>query len=175
MVAGFPCPAFRSARRAVTASCQVLPIPNGALLIARAFEWRGVILAHPARSRSGLRDGDGAVVFAMPQSRVRVNDWGCSCPLWLPSDAGAGREMDAAISRERLQHCKLAVRLGMAEGFLLDAHDVPAAPTEVLSLHVTKVGAEYWATWGGVARARLSEEHGMAADAPQAQSVNGGG
>jgi hypothetical protein len=146
---------------------------SGALLTARAFEWRGVTLRYPARSRSGQRDEDGAVVFAMPQARVRVNDWGCSCPLWLPSSARAGQEFDAAIGRERLEHCKLAVRLGAAEGFLLDEHDVPAAPTEVLALHVTKVGAEYWATWGGVARARLCVERGQ--DRLQARAVKGGG
>lgn len=156
------------------ASCRVLPMRNDALLIARAFKWRGVNLAHPTRSRSGLRDGDGVVVFAMPQSRVRVNDWGCSCPLWLPSDASAGRDVDVAINRERLQHCRLAVRHGVAEGFLLDGHDVPAAPGEVLSLNVVKVGAEYWATWGGVARVRLSEQQGITEEAPMAQSGSRG-
>lgn len=157
------------------ASCRVLPVREGARLIAQAFKCRGVNLKHPAHSRSGLRDGDGVVVFAMPESRVRVNDWGCSCPLWLPSDARGGQDVHAAISREKLQHCMLAVRLGMAEGFLLDAHEVPAASTEVLTLHVMKLGAEYWATWGGIVRARWSREDGVAAGAPRAQSARGGG
>lgn len=154
-------------------SCQVLPMRSGAFLTARAFEWRGVTLSYPARSRSGLRDADGVVVFAMPRCRVRVNDWGCSCLLWLPSDTGHGEELAGAIGRERLRHCRLAVRLGMAEGFLLDAHGVPAAPTEVLSLRVMRAGAEYWATWGGVARA--SGRRGTAEDARPAQFARHGG
>jgi hypothetical protein len=166
--------AGRAVESGVAVSCQVSPIRSGALLTARAFEWRGVTLRYPARSRSGQRDEDGTVVFAMSQAQVRVSDWGCSCPLWLPAGAGAAREADAAVRRERLQHCKLALRLGVAEGFLLDAHDVPAVLREVLCLHVVKAGAEYWATWGGVARARLAEGRGAAQDARQARSAHGG-
>jgi hypothetical protein len=139
------------------AFCQVLSMWRSGPTIARAFEWRGVTLRFPALSRSGVRSEDGMVVFAMPKARVRVNDWGCSCPLWIPSDADAGRQTDGASALERLQHCRLAIRHGEAEGFLLDGDVAPAAQSEALALRVVKAGAEYWATWGTVARARISE------------------
>ena len=140
------------------AFCQVLPMRRSALTIARAFEWRGVTLKFPALSRSGVRSEDGMVVFAMPRARVRVNDWGCSCPLWIPADAGVGRGSDGASDLERLQHCRLAIRHGVAEGFLLDGNVAPASESEALALRVVKAGGEYWATWGAVARARVCEE-----------------
>jgi hypothetical protein len=139
------------------ASCQILQMWTGALSIARAFTWLGVTLKFPTLSRSGVRGDDGMVVFAMPRARVRVNDWGCSCPLWIPSDAGAGREMERPSGLERLQHCRLAVRHGVAEGFLIDADGAPLTRSEALALQVVKTGGEYWATWGATARAQLSE------------------
>ena len=155
-------------------SCLVLSMENGALLIAQAFRRRGVVLAHPARSRSGLREADGVVVFAMPRSRVRVNDWGCSCPLWLPVDAGPRNNRDAGVAEERFQHCRLAMQLGMAEGFLLDAQNEPATDCDVLSLHVMQRGAEFWATWGGVARSRTSESEVTEEEGPRApRSMSG--
>ena len=139
------------------AFCQVLSMCRGAVSIARAFEWRGVTLKFPALSRSGVRSEDGMVVFAMPKARVRVNDWGCSCLLWVPSDADAGRKTDFESGLERLQHCRLAIRHGVAEGFLLDGDVAPATESEALALHVVKAGGEYWATWGAVARAQICE------------------
>ena len=53
-----------------------LPMWNGALSIARAFEWLGVTLKFPSLSRSGVRGDDGMIVFAMSKAQVRVNDWG---------------------------------------------------------------------------------------------------
>ncbi len=140
------------------AFCQILSMWRSAQSIARAFEWRGVTLKFPALSRSGVRSEDGMVVFAMPKARVRVNDWGCSCPLWIPADADVGRGTDGAGGLERLQHCRLAIRHGVAEGFLLDGNVAPATESEALALRVVKAGGEYWATWGTVARAQISEE-----------------
>jgi hypothetical protein len=137
---------------------QVLSILKSAPSIARAFAWRGVTLRFPALSRSGVRGDDGMVVFAIPRARVHVNDWGCSCPLWLPSDAGPGRGEDDAGGLERLQHCRLAIRHGEAEGFLLDGNVAPATQSEALALRVVKAGKEYWATWGSVARVQVFEE-----------------
>ena len=155
------------------ADCQVLPMWRGAISIARAFEWRGVTLKFPAFSRSGVRSEDGAVVFAMARAQVRVDVWGCSCPLWVPAAAGGGREMDLASRFERLKHCRLALHHGVAEGFLLDGDDARATSSEVLALRVVKVGEEYWATWGAVARARLSEDDPMAERALREESFVG--
>ena len=140
------------------ASSRRLPMWTGALSIARAFERRGVTLKFPTLSRSGVSSDDGMVVFAMSKAQVRVNDWGCSCPLWVPADAGASGEIDRPSGIERLQHCRLAAGHGVAEGFLLDADDAPMAQGEALALRVVKTGGEYWATWGATARARLPEE-----------------
>ena len=137
-------------------SFQVLPLWTGSRSLARAFEWRGVTLKFPSFSRSGVRGDDGMVVFAMAKALVRVNDWGCSCPLWFP--AGAHRATGRPSGLERLQHCRLAVAHGAAEGFLLNANDAPATASEVLSLQVVKAGNEYWATWGAAVRAHLSEQ-----------------
>jgi hypothetical protein len=139
------------------ALCKVLSILKSAPSVARAFAWRGVTLKFPAISRSGVRGDDGMVVFAMPRTRVRVNDWGCSCPLWLPSDADLGGGEDDAGGLERLQHCRLAIRHGEAEGFLLDGNVASATQSEALALRVVKTGKEYWATWGSVARVQLFE------------------
>ena len=139
-------------------SCQILSLWTGALSIARAFEWRGVTLKFPSLSRSGVRGDDGMIVFAMPRARVRVDDWGSSCPLWIPSGAGPRGEMERPSGLERLQHCRLAMRHGLAEGFLLDADDAPETPSEALALRVIKAGDEYWAIWGATARARVAEE-----------------
>jgi hypothetical protein len=61
--------------------------------------------------------------------------------------------MDAASDAERLAHCRLAVRHGIAEGFLLNQYDVAATEPELLTLLVVRAGEEYWARWGTAARA----------------------
>lgn len=132
--------------------CLVLPISRNTIPVARAFQSRGVSLKFSARSRSGLSADDGMVIFAMPAALVRTSDWGCSCLLWNP--ASARRSTDEASHVERLAHCRLAVRHGIAEGFVLDQYDRAPAQPELLTLLVVRAGDEYWARWGTVARAR---------------------
>ena len=124
----------------------ILPLTNGATLRARFFHLHGVTLESQSRSRSGVRDYDGMVVFAMPADRVSVDAWGCSCRLW----AGSNRLLDT------LRNCRLAMEHGVAEGFLIDRDQAPIEPPELLSLRVVKVGTEYWARWGSAARAERS-------------------
>jgi len=128
---------------------QVFPISNGALSRAQVFQWHGVALVFPARSRSGVRGDDGMIIFAMPAERVRVEAWGCSCLLWARED-GVG---DQASGAERLEHCELAVRHGIAEGFLLGKDHAPAGDHELVALRVVRAREEYWAQWGFVVRA----------------------
>ena len=130
----------------------ILPLTNGAVLRARFFRLHGVILQSQSRSRSGVRDEDGMVVFAMPTERVSVDAWGCSCLLW----AGANRLLHDALSVDTLRHCRLAVQHGVAEGFLVDRDQAPLEPQELVGVRVVKVGAEYWARWGNAARAERS-------------------
>jgi hypothetical protein len=101
-------------------------------------------------AHSRVREDDGVVVFAMPAARVRVDDWGCSCPLWVPGTREA--RVVVASDLERLRHCRVALRQGMAEGFVLQAGEQPGAQPEILSLRVIKTGQEYWARWGCAAR-----------------------
>ena len=133
---------------------------NGAALRTRFFRSHGVTLASQSRSTSGVREDDGMVVFAMPVERVRLDAWGCSCLLW----ARGNRLLDDALSVETLRHCRLAVRHGLAEGFLLDTHQAPIERQDLLGLRVVNAGAEYWARWGNAARAesfrRTSACHG---------------
>jgi hypothetical protein len=130
---------------------QILPM----LTRARAFYSRGVLLSLPARSRSGVRDDDGMVVFAMPARAVRIDEGGCLCPLWLPADRPGEEGFDRAISEEILEHCRLAEHHGLAEGFLLYGDASLARASELLALHVVKSGVEYWARWGAAALAEL--------------------
>ena len=131
--------------------CLVLPISRNTIPLARVFQSRGVSLKFSARSRSGLSADDGMVVFAMPAALVRTSDWGSSCLLW--NCAGVRRPVDAASDGERLAHCRLAVRHGIAEGFLLDQYGMAASEPELVTLVVVRAGEEYWARWGTVARA----------------------
>ena len=129
----------------------ILSMPNSAASRARFFQARGVTLESPARSQSGVRTHDGMVVFALPVARVRVDAWGCSCLLWACKDDAVD---DTVI--ERARHCRLAVRDGGAEGFLLGRDEAPLERHELLALRVVKVRREYWAKWGAVTRAELA-------------------
>jgi hypothetical protein len=140
---------------------QILPM----LTRARAFYSQGVLLSLPARSRSGVRNDDGMVVFAMAAMAVHVDEWGCTCPLWLPAHSAEeeGVDRDRAVSEELLEHCRIAMRQGLAEGFLLYGDAALARASEVLALRVVKAGKEYWAKWGAVARAEPPRHHACAA------------
>lgn len=140
------------------------PTPTKARrLIARirAFEARGVWLLDPRTSWSGLRKSDGAVVMALWAAAIESAGGGCSCLLWAPNTDGSRAWSDAAAGRERLDHCKLAVAQGRAEGLLVygealaghlpeeKAYAVHGVdPETVVVFQVEKRGVEYWASWG---------------------------
>ena len=133
----------------------ILPMWNGALARASGFESRGVTLTFPARSRSGVRDVDGMVVFAIAAALVRQEHWGCSCLLWAPAPRAAATALDEASHAETLKHCRLAIHHGVAEGFLVyDAEPSPHG-IDVIALRVVKARKEYWAKWGFLPRAQL--------------------
>lgn len=108
-----------------------------------------------ASERSTVRDEDGVVVFAMPAVEVHADPWGFSCLLWRPASTDA----------QRLRHCRLAVRNGMAEGFLLYGDAARVREGEMLSLRVLRLGKEYWAKWGSMARAMMPGRFASAAGA----------
>lgn len=123
---------------------QILPMCNGAVSRARVFQRQGVTLTLPAHSRSGVRAHDGTVIFAMAADDVLSDDWGFSCLLWRPRG-----------DDEMLEHCRLAMRCGLAEGFLFYA-DGAHRDESLLQVRVMRAGFEYWARWGRGARAVLS-------------------
>jgi hypothetical protein len=128
---------------------------NSALARASAFQSQGVTPTFPARSRSGVRDVDGVVVFAIAAALVRQEHWGFSCLLWAPAPSAAATALDQASHAETLDHCRLATRHGTAEGFLV--YDAEPAPhgVDVVALRVVKAGKEYWGKWGFAPRAEL--------------------
>jgi len=123
----------------------------------QAFTEQGVTLAYPARSWSGVREDDGAVVIGLRESEVQVAAYGFRCLLWSPVIEGATEWVDRPIKQERLDHCRLALAYGGADGLVVCGARAEVEPGSVLSLRVEKVGAEYWAFWGKVSACATGE------------------
>src|SRR4051812_19886481 len=131
-------------------------IPRG-----RAFEARGVWLTDARTSWSGSRKSDGTVVMAIWAQSVQSRDGGCSCLLWAPNVDGARPWSDTPAGKERLEHCKLALGGGRAEGLLVHGESLDGRlpedrartvlgvdPDTVIRFKIEKRGNEYWAAWG---------------------------
>ena len=118
----------------------------------RAFEMRGVTLKYPSRSWGGVRADDGAVILALWAGDIFSDAQGSSCLLWTACGDGECRSMDYASRQERLEHCRLAVLHGGAEGLLVYGDTAAVDPEIVLALRVVKRGADYWAKWGSATR-----------------------
>jgi hypothetical protein len=118
---------------------------------AQAFAEQGVTLTYPSRSWSGVRDDDGMVVMAIREGEVQSSFDGFRCLLWSPVIEGATQWVDRPIKHERLQHCRLAILHGGAEGFLVGGGAAEVDRGSVLSLRVEKLRGEYWALWGTMA------------------------
>ncbi|MBV9359877.1 MAG: hypothetical protein JO292_00675 [Betaproteobacteria bacterium] len=132
-------------------------------LIARikAFEARGVYLQDARTSWSGIRKADGKVVMALWADGVETVGGACRYLLWAPNLDGSRPWSDKAAGKERLDHCKLAIELGGAEGLLVygvglithlpedKAHAIHGVDAEtVLTFQVEQIGEEFWAKWG---------------------------
>lgn len=127
----------------------------------KAFEARGVYLQDTRGSWSGVRKSDGAVVMTLWAGAVQSGEGGCSHLLWAPNVDGSRPWSDMAAGKERLEHCRLALERGGAEGLLvygegLDGH-LPedkarsvrgVDPETVVHFRVEQRGDEYWAVWG---------------------------
>lgn len=127
----------------------------------KAFEARGVMLNDVRTSWSGVRKSDGAVVISLWADAVGSAEGACSYLLWAPNVAGSRPWSDQPGGKERLEHCKLVLNGGRAEGVLVygerlegylpedrarSVHGVD--PEVVLQLEVERRGEEYWAVWG---------------------------
>ena len=150
-------------RRGPTSNGAVLRIKGHHKLLPRgkAFGARGVWLLDARTSWSGVRKADGTVVIALWQAAVQTVDGGCACLLWAPNIDGGRPWSDSAAGRERLEHCKLALQRGAAEGLLVHGEPLEGRLPEdrartvlgidaetVVHFQVELRGAEYWACWG---------------------------
>lgn len=85
-----PCPSFdpsdANRSEAMATPSRLSRIPR-----IQAFSEQGVTLAYPARSWSGVREDDGAVVIGMREAEVHVCADGFRCLLWSPVIRGRHR------------------------------------------------------------------------------------
>jgi hypothetical protein len=131
----------------------------------QAFTEQGVSLRFPARSWSGVRADDGAVVIAVREAEVQSAFEGFRCLLWAPVIEGATEWIDRPAKGERLQHCRLALLNGGAEGLVVGGPRAEVNADSVLAMRVELREGEYWAFWGpvacssGVGRDRLTPHH----------------
>ena len=129
-----------------------------------AFQTRGVNLREGMSSWGGVRGSDGAVVLSLWAQDIRRENGGCSYLLWAPNLAGSRPWSDTRAGKERLEHCKLALERGGAEGLLVHGvRQEGSLPEErastirgvdrdvVIAFQVVQRGAEYWAVWGRAA------------------------
>jgi hypothetical protein len=109
----------------------------------KAFEMHGISARSRVWSRGGIR-GDGAVVLAVPADEMQKADGANRCLLWAPNIGDSRPWSDTAAGKERLEHCRLALERGAAEGLLIYGERVDGE--NVLALRVEKRDEEYWAT-----------------------------
>ena len=128
---------------------------------ASAFQARGIYLPEVDTSWSGVRKADGMVVFSLWAGGIVSGPEGCSCLLWQPNLKDAQPWSDTESGKLRLEHCRLALAQGAAEGLLvhgealdgyLPEHKARTVhgvdPEVVVHLTVQQRGEEYWAVWG---------------------------
>ena len=136
---------------------------GGRKLVSRskAFELRGVFLQDPGWSRGGVRKADGMVVVTVWAGDISAAEGGCSYRLWAPNVKGACAWSDTPGGKERLEHCRLALERGEAEGLLVHGARMAGTlpddkaesidgvdPEVVVRMRVEMRGKEYWGTWG---------------------------
>jgi hypothetical protein len=134
----------------------------------KAFQARGVYLEGVESGWCGVRKSDGAVVITVWGPAVVSRDGVCSQRLWAPNVANSRPWSDSPGGKARLEHCRLALERGGAEGLLVrgehfegenaehNARTVYGVePDQVLQIRVEARGDEYWAVWGAKATEAL--------------------
>ena len=124
----------------------------------KAFAMHGVSVRHRVWSRGGIRS-DGVVVLTVVADEVQKGEDADSYLLWAPNVDDSRPWSDTPGGKERLEHCRIALERGAAEGLLTYSKRAAGAPPKdngtstglvdaetVLSLRVEKRGEEYWAT-----------------------------
>jgi len=122
----------------------------------RACQLHGVSVRSGKWSRGGIRP-DGAVLMGIAAEDVRRDKDGERYLLWAPNEGLSRPWSDTPGGQERLQHCRIALERGAAEGLLTYSKRAAAgaepddegpalrASSTLLSLRVEKLGEEYWA------------------------------
>ena len=118
-------------------------------------------LEDPRTSWGGVRHADGTVVMSLWADSIKSRGGTCGYLLWAPNTGGSRPWSDTPAGMQRLEHCKIAIANGGAEGLLVygealegflpeerarSVHGVD--PETVLLFSVRKNGREYWASWG---------------------------
>jgi hypothetical protein len=124
----------------------------------KAFEIHGVSPHNRIWSRGGIRT-DGAVVITVRAAEVQRAGGMDSYLLWAPNIADSRPWSDTPGGKERLEHCRIALERGGAQGLLAYGDGLATGSPKpngrqadrvdsrtVLSLRVEKRGEEYWAT-----------------------------
>jgi hypothetical protein len=144
--------------------------PRGLVTRPRLVTWRracqlhGVSVRSGKWSRGGIRP-DGAVLMGIAEEDVRRDEDGERYLLWAPNNDLSRPWSDTPGGLERLQHCRIALERGAAEGLLTYSKRAAAAGAEepgddgpalradakLLSLRVEKLGEEYWGRSSGPA------------------------
>ncbi|MFN2645788.1 MAG: hypothetical protein ABR570_12405 [Burkholderiales bacterium] len=126
---------------------------------AKAFQLHGVTPRSRVWSRGGVRS-DGGVMLALRIEDVQRSGAANVCLLWAPNIDNARPWSDSPAGQERLEHCRLALERGVAEGVLAYGGEATDAASEriggkaervdaenVLKLEVESREGEYWARW----------------------------
>jgi hypothetical protein len=132
---------------------------KGLVTRGKAFELHGVTPRNRVWSRGGLRT-DGAVVLTLRVEEVQRAGVASECLLWGPNVENSRPWSDTPAGQERLEHCRMALERGTADGLL--AYGGPSMngaaghiggkaervdAQTVLKLEVESRDGEYWARW----------------------------
>jgi len=126
----------------------------------RAFEIHGVSLRNRLWSCGGIRT-DGAVLLTLRSEETQKAGALSTSLLWAPNVAASHPWSDTPAGQERLEHCRIAIERGAAQGLMTYSKLTPGAAAEaapprggdrvdaenVLELRVEMRGEEYWASW----------------------------
>ncbi len=125
---------------------------------SKAFEMHGAAPSSRLWSLGAVR-ADGTVVLMLDAEQGQSADGVQSYPLWAPNLDGSRPWSDTPAGKERMEHCRIALERGTAEGLLTYGKRAAAgAPPRnagasrslvdaatVLGLRVEQRGEEYWA------------------------------
>jgi len=120
---------------------------RGLVSRGKAFALHGVSVRNRVWSRGGVR-ADGAVLLALRAEDIEHAGGGTTCLLWAPNVADAHPWSDTPAGQERLEHCRMALERGAAEGLLIYGAKADRVDARtLLKLRIEKRDEAYWASW----------------------------